>query len=443
MMDDLHITKELLVAVHEGRRTPTFLHDLALGHLFELCPVCKEEFDLWREEADCEAPASHVEAIARALAAVERETPKLREEWCQAETRVAELLALPAHERLGRIEETPNLFRGPAFGELLIHESYRQMPGKPREALALAQLAKTILQHSEPTEYVVELYARAIAHVANAHRVLGHLLHAAELFDSARFLLRSQGAGDRATRAEIDHLEGSLKRAQRKFTDSERLFTRAVNAYRLAGSRPETARVLLNLSLLFYETGQAERGISAAEEAIGRLDPASEPQLLLYARHNRALCLCEAGFYEEAAAEVVATSADFAAQGDELSRLRVEWLRGKIARGVGDLGLAKRLFVAARRGFAERRMPYLVALVGLELADIALMEGRTAEVKTLAGELVRVFEREEVHREALAALILFRDAAELERVNAALVRSLTTYLAQAQHDPALAFQVAS
>ena len=78
--------------------------------------------------------------------------------------------------------------------------------------------------------------------------------------------------------------------------------------------------------------------------------------------------------------------------------------------------------------------------MSLELAALYLEQGRTAEVKTLAGQMERIFLDQGVHEEARKALELFRQAVELETVTLALVRSLVAYLYRAQHDPELRFE---
>jgi hypothetical protein len=84
-------------------------------------------------------------------------------------------------------------------------------------------------------------------------------------------------------------------------------------------------------------------------------------------------------------------------------------------------------------------MSYDVALALLEEAALLLEEGRAAEVKALAPELARVFEGKGVHREALAALRLFREAAEREAASAGLARRVLGFLFRARHDPGLRF----
>jgi hypothetical protein len=54
----------------------------------------------------------------------------------------------------------------------------------------------------------------------------------------------------------------------------------------------------------------------------------------------------------------------------------------------------------------------------------------------------RVFEAQDVHREAHAALLLFRDAVRQERVTEDLVRELMAYLKKARLHPKLRFRSA-
>ncbi len=58
----------------------------------------------------------------------------------------------------------------------------------------------------------------------------------------------------------------------------------------------------------------------------------------------------------------------------------------------------------------------------------------------LAEELLAIFRAQKVHREALAALTLFYQAARKETATAELARRLGDYLYRAQHRPELRFE---
>jgi hypothetical protein len=84
-------------------------------------------------------------------------------------------------------------------------------------------------------------------------------------------------------------------------------------------------------------------------------------------------------------------------------------------------------------------MAYDAALALLEEAVLLLDQGRTTEVKELALELQEVFAARGIHREALAALKLFQEAASRERATADLGRRLLRYLFKARYDDGLRF----
>ncbi len=445
-MHDLHITRQLLRAIQEGRRNPGDLAKVAMAHLFQSCEVCRAEYDGWVAEvkASGEAVASdYGEVVERVLGETEAMAEAVAGERRQAATRLEALLALPARQRLAAIEAEPSDFRGLALGELLIEASLAQMPGRPRQALALGELAMALLHHGDLSPYRIDLYARATAHVANALRVVGQLQEASLLFGNARFLLRGEGGGDPGTRSELDWLEGSLRWAQRRFGEAEALLRRAILSYRMEQDSVKAARTLLTLGALFWEQNDGFQALHAAEEALEMLDREQEPRFHFYAQHNRAYALCLLDRHAEAREAMAENAPLYERYLDSISQLRVALVEGKIARGLGETEAAESHFLAARHGFMKEEMAFDAALVSLELAGLYLEAGRTGEVRRLAEEMVDVFTRLEIHREATTALLLFADAAQLERITAASIEQLATYLTRARRDPALPFQDAS
>ncbi len=203
------------------------------------------------------------------------------------------------------------------------------------------------------------------------------------------------------------------------------------------------ARTLITLSVMYQELADGGRAVSAAEEALELLDPEHEPRLHVYAQHSRVHGLCLQRYYAEAREAMAESAPLYERYLDSISQLRVALVEGKIARGLGETEAAESHFLAARHGFLKEEMAFDAALVSLELAGLYLEAGRTGEVRRLAEEMVEVFTRLEIHREATTALLLFADAAQLERITAASLEQLATYLTRARRDPALPFQDAS
>jgi hypothetical protein len=90
-----------------------------------------------------------------------------------------------------------------------------------------------------------------------------------------------------------------------------------------------------------------------------------------------------------------------------------------------------------REAFVTEGIGYDAALVSLELAILLAEEGRAAELRDLADEMLPIFQTQDVHREALAALTLFRQAAAREEASPDLVRRINHFLARARYDPEL------
>lgn len=61
--------------------------------------------------------------------------------------------------------------------------------------------------------------------------------------------------------------------------------------------------------------------------------------------------------------------------------------------------------------------------------------GRTADLADLAEEVVRIFSAQEIHWDAPAALLLFREAARAEQVTGQAIRWLMARLEELRHNP--------
>jgi hypothetical protein len=199
------------------------------------------------------------------------------------------------------------------------------------------------------------------------------------------------------------------------------------------------ARVLINKGFTLEVMCEYERAVDTLNQAGARLDRQADPRLWNLQRLNLATNFCFLGRYQEAADLAEEVEPLVAAAGDKLDRIRILGLRARIAAGLGRPLEALQLFAEARRRFAAETMSYDVALALLEEAVLLLDEGRTAEVKVLALELNQVFDDKGVHREALAALWLFYEAAERETATADLARRVLRYLYRARYDRGLPF----
>ncbi len=435
-MADIHVTRELLLGVHRGELPPRLLTQIGLQHLLSLCPHCRREFERFRREA---AGQTRTDA-AMASAAFGAQVVQLEKKHRQAQRDLRDLLKLPQEERAGRIKRSKSRFRGGHLAHLLLEESHRRLMKYPREAYHFSELARVVMQQSPYDSEMLGILALAVAFMANASRVSGNPRRAEEHFSHARYLVTEHGVTEAAILARIDDLEGSLRKDQRLLTRAEELFTRAVMLYQLADSRVDMARVLLNLGATHNLQGNPERAVEVARAALAELSPEREPRLYVSGRYNLALFLVDSGEPEQAA-EVLDADADlYKRYPESWLQLRLTGLRGKIAQARGDFAAAETAFLQMRDGFLQEGLGYDAAIVSMDLALLYLRQGRTAELKTLAREMLPIFRSQDVHREAVAALVLFQEAVREEQITAAFVREIAAYLDAARTDPTLRFR---
>lgn len=299
-----------------------------------------------------------------------------------------------------------------------------------RRALGVAELARDLAARLDEADYgtaaLRDLQARAWMTTANIHRILGRPDAAAADFARAEELLEA-GSLDPRLRADLFRLQASLARARRRFDAAAVLVDRAAAIYRWLQDSHEEGRLLLSRALIHEQTGEPEEAIPLVRRSLELLDLEREPRLEYVAVQNLALCLQRCGRADAAAELLPAVRRLDRLHGGRIDHLRLLWLDGAVALARGDAA-GEALLERSREGFAHEGMAVEAALVALELAAHLLEQGRTGETRRLADELVGLFRARRVHREAMAALMIFQQAAQVETATASLTRDVAAAL---------------
>jgi tetratricopeptide (TPR) repeat protein len=230
-------------------------------------------------------------------------------------------------------------------------------------------------------------------------------------------------------------LDAALRKDQRRFPEALKRIDEA-----LALDRGELrAQILVTKSGILELLGNPEGSTVVLREAADLINGAREPRLAFGVRFNLLVDLCHLGRAAEAGLGLPEVRALAERLGRDLDLVRVVWLEGKIKAGLGRTDEAYSAFQQARRELIARELAYDCALVSLEITVLLLEQGRTVEVRALVSEMLWIFRAQGVHREALAALQIFCDAARQETATVELARRLVSYFYRAQHDPELRF----
>jgi tetratricopeptide (TPR) repeat protein len=429
-MEDHHLTPEELRRLLDRDRgeeeTRLLLHTLAV------CPACRAVggsiLDLYREGA-----------IGLTFCMVDIELARSR---ASAPALFEELSQLSFEEQLERIEEDDR-FQTIGLSELLCLQSERVAASDALRATDLAELAVFVASRLSPgpieRSWLDQVLAHAFAHLGNARRVLGELRSAKDAFRDAQEFWEAgtAEAGDSfGYEARYLALKASLRREERHFEQALDLLKQALAA---EGGPALRDAILVAKAKTLEEMGEPEQAIACLREVAAGIDPHAAPRLLLCIKHNLLLLLTAEGRHSEAEELLPAVRNLAETLGNRLDLLRLRWAEARIAKGREDLSIAAFIFEEVRVAFLAQEIGFDAALVSLELAVLRLEAGEVGEVKRIAREILPIFQSRDVHREALAALAVFRHAAETETVTVAFAKRLAEYLQKSRHNPHLQF----
>jgi tetratricopeptide (TPR) repeat protein len=248
------------------------------------------------------------------------------------------------------------------------------------------------------------------------------------------------GAGDPLLAARLADLKGSLFKDRQRFDEARELLGAAIEAYRRAGLADWVARALVKLGSVEILADRFESGLRALRQAVPLLRPESDAATFVLCAHNVVNCLNRIGYSIAARALVADLRRLHGRLGDALNLLRLDWLEAQIDLELGAEDRAERTLLAVRKGFLDRELPYPAAQVSLELAEVYARRKDPFKMQRLAREMLPIFQSQRIHREAIAALIVFREAVAMREASVGLIRDVARFLRDAQRDRSLRFR---
>jgi len=459
-MTHRHLDPKLLDKLLQGQASPEEMRELA-WHLVETCPDCGQVADVeWQTSGDFDtagaslanfgAPADELFEEAAGVAerpgeiSFDRVRDRLQSSMVElfrqkdaASALLQDLLSHPPARQRLMIRNNPR-FQTVPLAELWLDAVWSQGFDDPEGAEESAELVLELLDVIKPdlmgSEILDDLRGRAWAYRGNFRRIRGDYREAWEALRTAERFIAS-GSGDLLEKARLYGLQATLCRAQVRVDEARELIQKAISIYVATDERHLAGRTMVTQALLLYGEGRAKEAIQVLKESLRLIEPERDPHLIMVAHQNLMTYLAGLGRYEEAQAMLPRVRRRTGEIGSRFDLLRLRWLEGKIQLGLGHESRAEAAFLEVRRGFAELEVGYDVAAVSLELAALYLRQGRAAEIKQLAVEMVPIFESRDVHQEAIAALMLFKRAVEMETLTARIVQEVSGVLERSKSLP--------
>ena len=377
--------------------------------------------------------------VARACAvAVRRFRESRRERMVAGMAEIAPPAAVTDESRAAGFGLDPRRLRGLLRVEALLAASWELRYSEPHEMVRIAELALFAAERLEKVRYgraeIADVRTRAWAELANAYRVTDDLARAEQAMARAVSWLH-RGSGDPWLLARVADLMASLLADQRRFADAGELLGKVHQFYGRMGNLQLAGRSLISRGIFAGYDNQPRRALALLVQGLELIDVEADSRLAVAAVHAILTNLVECGRYRQARIQLWRSRPLFARHGGQLLGLRLRWLEGRIHAGLGDLARAERDFSATRAGFATAGSPYNAALVALDLAAVWLQLGKTRQLRELVEEMIATFRALRIAREAVAALLILREACDRDEATLDRVRTVAMLLTELERQP--------
>ncbi len=367
---------------------------------------------------------AYEEVFARALVFASDEEQRLALEKLRGWAQWAELEPMTPQSRFAVVESNSRLH---TFGlhERLLDAARWYSRTEPAEAVDIVRLAILVAERLDPATVgdhrIADLKAAAWAALGNAQRIANDFEGSRRSFNEAWRNLES-GTGDPTEEANLMSLEASYMRDIGEFEIAESTLEEALQLYRKTQDMHHQGRILFKMGNAIGYVNP-ERGIAHIQKAMALIDPSREPRLELCAQHDLALFLAESGSPKEALAVLERARPLYRQFQDDLTQLRLHWVEGKIAFRLKEYDEAESIFGQIWDEFRARNLNQEVVLVTIDLARVLAAKGEPARAAQLAAECYSIMKNWGLHKDALAAWLVFQDALSQERgVNAIFER---------------------
>ncbi len=423
----LHVTRELLQAINEGRLPPRALVLIGLEHLASVCPQCRAELARYREDrrrVTYAGPEGFDHTFRNLEALLEAHSAEIEAEGQRADALFAEVMALPPADRQEHVKAKIKRYTVGLLARRLIDAARLATPADPPAIQSLAQCAFEVCERlSDQTPDRGGMMAEAVSLLGNYERLMAQFENARVLFRLAQATLSEEGVTDPMVYAELDSFRASLARDVGRLEEAARLAARAAVVYQGLAEVELAAKCGIQLGYIHYQAGEYQDGVRALERALRHLDRERDMRLVWCARHNQTLCLVELGELVVASQHFAEDQPLYAAFDDASIRLRRDWLAGRLL-AVSAPDEAVKLLQLARAGFLAERSVYDSVLVSLDLAQLFMQTERLGELEHLAVELSQVL-RVEAATLAPETLAILRTVLATIAAGTATVRLLS------------------
>jgi tetratricopeptide (TPR) repeat protein len=437
-----------------NNRVPAGLGRWIEDHLRAGCASCQSVIDEWLPRFESSLTVSSASRAPVEMSAddpawdgvfarLEERLVEIAEQRETAPPLVEELIALERARR--RVAAKSQRFHTMAVCEALMERAFEEGFLRAGRALELTELALELsLRLDEAVcgrAVLHDLRAKAWGYLGNARRLCGDLEGASVALEMAARLLAS-GTADPLEEARILDFRASVLSDRGWFEEAAALLDEVIALCDEVRDSHRKGRALISQGLFTGYAGIHETAVVLLRRGLALINPQREPRLVLAAQHNLIGFLNDAGRCLEAQRLFELFRQSYAEFPDPWTAIRMRWLEGRIAAGLGHTDAAEIALRDVRSRFLAEGLGVDAALAMLDLATLYIEAGRTADLRALACEMLPIFVSRDVHQQAAFALAELQDDMEAGRVSAEGIEEIVSYLRRSRRNPLLAFRAA-
>ena len=406
------------------------------NHLLTGCADCQSQVErAW----SVSGPRSQPEALPESSIAHSLEGSIKWADRIDAERRWAPgLVSELSIEPLGRsllVAKHQKRYQSWAVVEHLCEVAYSLRFDDVHKLVDLSSLAVAICGELDEELYgkasLADLTARSWSNLGNGYSIFSDFRASEECFKNAdRYL--AEGTGDPQELADSLRLRVGLRLRQKRYVDARALCVRTRELYQTIGDDHRVGISWLLQGTVDQRDEALDEAASCFAQALHHLDPSADPATPLTVRHNLTLLLHQTGRNMEAQSQATETARLYQEAGDRQGYLQFKRIQAAIAAQADLPHVAEQCLLEARNGFIATGMAARAAASTLELAALYLEQKNFVETKRIAEQLLPILQVKGLHEEALAALLVFREAAIKQQLTATLLTE-TLNLVQERH----------
>lgn len=283
----------------------------------------------------------------------------------------------------------------------------------PAVALELADLAVVVAQYLDSARYgsslVEDSRALSLAYLGNAFRITSDLRQADQALREA-WIHHIEAGEDFSTETKLLNLTCSLRGAQDRLKEAERLCDRAIAIHRETQDRHLEGATMIHKALILGYGGRFQEAIPLVRAGLFRINKQRDQRLVLLGKLNLINLLSRSGQPERARG--LLNERDFLIDGqrDRLI-LSWRWVEGHIAGGLGRLAEAEDLLLGVRDALVDCNCGVEVFSVSLDLAHIYAQSSQPRKAKEILCEVIPLGEALGLRRDVFLARLLYGQVA--------------------------------